>query len=156
MKTIPKMKSQKGVLLLEAMIAILLFSVGVLAVVGLQANAIKNVAQSKYRSDASNLADQIIGQMWANRNNVATYAYAGSGSVPNTISAWVTQVQGALPNAMTYPPTIAIATTNFVGPPAYAAHQITVTVRWQTADEFSANPKPAAHQHTTTTTITCC
>jgi type IV pilus assembly protein PilV len=156
MKTIPSMKSQKGVLLLEAMIAILLFSVGVLAVVGLQANAIKNVAQSKYRSDASNMADQILGQMWANRNNIATYAYAGSGSVPNPISAWVTQVQGALPNATAYPPTIAITTTNFVGPPSYAAHQITVTVRWQTADEFSALPKPPAHQHTTTTTITCC
>jgi type IV pilus assembly protein PilV len=156
MKCVVSMKSQKGVLLLEAMIAILLFSVGVLAVVGLQANAIKNVAQSKYRSDASFLADQVLGEMWANRNNVATYAYAGSGSAPAVVSAWVTQVQQALPNSQTYPPTIAITTTNYVGPPTYAAHQITVTVRWQTADEFSATPRPAAHQHTTTALITCC
>jgi len=150
------MKRQKGVLLLEAMIAILLFSVGVLAVVGLQANAIKNVAQSKYRSDASFLVDQILGQMWANRNNVATYAYAGSGTAPGVAAAWVKQVQDALPNAQSYPPTIAISTTNYVGPPAYAAHQITVTVRWQTADEFGSTPRPAAHQHTITTLITCC
>jgi type IV pilus assembly protein PilV len=156
MKRIVSMKNQKGVLLLEAMIAILLFSVGVLAVVGLQANAIKNVAQSKYRSDASFLADQIVGQMWANRNNVATYAYAGSGSVPAVAAAWVTQVQGTLPNVQSYPPTIAITSTNYVGPPTYTAHQITVTVRWQTADEFSATPRPAAHQHSTTALITCC
>jgi type IV pilus assembly protein PilV len=156
MERIVRIKNQKGVLLLEAMIAILLFSVGVLAVVGLQANAIKNVAQSKYRADASFLADQIVGQIWANRNNAATYAYAGAGSAPAVAAAWVTQVQQGLPNATTYPPTITVATTNYVGPPTYVAHQITVTVRWQTPDEFSASPRPAAHQYTTSTTITCC
>ena len=149
MKTIVANKHQQGVLLLEAMIAILLFSVGVLAVVGLQATAIKNVAQSKYRSDASFLADQILGQMWADRTNIASYAYNG-GSPPARVAAWVQQVKNTLPNAQTNPPKITIATTNYAGPPAYNAHQITVTVSWRAADEHSA------HQHTTTALITCC
>lgn len=155
MKTVLDIKNQKGILLLEAMIAILLFSVGVLAVVGLQANAIKNVAQSKYRSDASFFADQILGQIWANRNNAASYAYAG-GTPPTVAAAWVQQVRDTLPNAQTYSPTIAITTNTYAGPPTYSAYSITVTVFWQTADEFSANPRPAAHRHTTTALITCC
>ena len=149
MKTIPKMKSQKGVLLLEAMIAILLFSVGVLAVVGLQANAIKNVSQSKYRSDAAFLADQILGQMWSDRTNIATYAYPGGNS--SNVTAWATQVQTTLPNATTpNAPTIVIAPQAYVGPPSYTAYTVTITVKWKSPDESTA------HQHVTTALITCC
>lgn len=56
---------QTGSILLEAMIAILIFSMGVLAIVGLQAAMIKNTADSKYRLDASYIAQQRIGQIWA-------------------------------------------------------------------------------------------
>ena len=55
------------------MIAILIFSVGVLAIVGLQATMIKNTADSKYRAEASYIAQQRIGLMWADPDNVATY-----------------------------------------------------------------------------------
>jgi type IV pilus assembly protein PilV len=155
MNSMLNVKSQKGVLLLEAMIAILLFSVGVLAVVGLQANAIKNVSQSKFRSDAAFMANQILGQMWADRTNVANYALP-SGSSAN-VTAWKTQVGATLPNATgANAPTITITPTAYAGPPAYTSYQITVTVRWQTADEMSAASRPPAHQHVTTATITCC
>ena len=53
-------KSQQGVVLIEAMIAILLFSLGVLAIVGLQAAMIKNVDDSKYRTEASYIAQKRI------------------------------------------------------------------------------------------------
>src|SRR4030065_2469564 len=70
--------AQQGVVLVEAMIAILIFSMGVLAVVGLQAAMIKNTADSKYRADASYIAQQKIGQMWANPDNLATYLEANT------------------------------------------------------------------------------
>jgi type IV pilus assembly protein PilV len=155
MKTIVSTKRQKGILLLEAMIAILLFSVGVLAVVGLQANAIKNVAQAKYRSDASFLANQILGEMWSNRTTVANFAYPGGSAAQ--VTAWATQVGTTLPNTTgANAPTVAVTTTNYAGPPAYQAHQVTITVRWQTPEEFNASPRPPAHQHVTSALITCC
>jgi type IV pilus assembly protein PilV len=148
-----QVKRQSGVLLLEAMIAILLFSVGVLAVVGLQANAIKNVAQSKYRSDAAFLADQIIGQMWADRTNIPNYALP-SGTSAN-VTTWAAQVGNTLPNATgTSAPTITITPTVNVGPPAYTSYQITVTVKWRNAEEANANMP--VHQHVTSALITCC
>ena len=155
MKTNLSANRQKGILLLEAMIAILLFSVGVLAVVGLQANAIKNVAQSKFRSDGAFLANQILGQMWSDRSNIPNYVLPSGSSA--FVTAWATQVGNTLPNATgTNAPTITITPTAYAGPPSYTAYQITVTVRWQTAEEVNSSPRPAAHQHITTATITCC
>ncbi|MDR2164440.1 MAG: hypothetical protein LBO79_02175 [Zoogloeaceae bacterium] len=55
---------QTGVMLLEALIAILIFSLGILTVIGLQASSIKMAADAQLRTRASLLADHLIGQMW--------------------------------------------------------------------------------------------
>ena len=88
---------QRGATLLEALIGILIFSIGILALVGMQALAIKHMSDAKYRSDASFFANEIIGQMWVNRASLGTYAYAGAGAPPVAIDAWVTSIQNALP-----------------------------------------------------------
>jgi type IV pilus assembly protein PilV len=66
--------AQQGVVLLEALVAVLLFSMGVLALVGLQASMIKNTEDSKFRSEASYIAQQRIGMIWADPPNSASYA----------------------------------------------------------------------------------
>ena len=58
-------KGQTGVMLLEALIAILIFSLGVLGIVGLQASAVKASRDAKYRTDAGLLANELIGEMWS-------------------------------------------------------------------------------------------
>lgn len=63
---------QQGSMILEAMIAILIFSMGILALVGLQATAINTASDAKYRSTAGFLADQMIGTVWAARQNSTT------------------------------------------------------------------------------------
>jgi type IV pilus assembly protein PilV len=65
--------AQKGVVLIEALIAILIFSLGVLAVVGLQAAMIKNTSDSKYRAEASYIAQKRVGEMWADPDNIDSY-----------------------------------------------------------------------------------
>jgi type IV pilus assembly protein PilV len=65
--------AQQGVVLIEAMLAILLFSIGVLAIVGLQAAMIKNTADSKFRAEASYIAQKRVGQMWADPTNAISY-----------------------------------------------------------------------------------
>ena len=70
--------TQGGVVLIEAMIAILIFSMGMLAIVGLQAAMIKNTADSKFRADASYIAQQRIGTMWADPANAVNYLEANT------------------------------------------------------------------------------
>ncbi len=65
--------SQAGVVVLEALIAILIFSMGILAVVGLQAAMVKSTADSKVRAEASYIAQQRIGRMWADQANLLNY-----------------------------------------------------------------------------------
>lgn len=69
---------QKGSVLLEALIAVLIFSLGILALVGLQAAMIKNTGAAKYRADASYIAQKRIGEMWADPSNLASYVEAGT------------------------------------------------------------------------------
>lgn len=56
-------RSQHGVMLLEALIAVVIFSLGVLALIGLQSVAIREITESKARADASYLADKILGDL---------------------------------------------------------------------------------------------
>lgn len=113
---------QRGATLLEAMIGILIFSMGILALVGMQALAVKQVADAKYRADASFHANRIIGQMWVNRANLGSYDYAGGGSPNAVLAGWVASVQNELPGitATVNQPTVAVAAT---------ATGATVTVR---------------------------
>jgi type IV pilus assembly protein PilV len=113
---------QKGATLLEALIGILMFSVGILALVGMQALAIKQMTDAKYRSDAGFFSNEIIGHMWVNRGSLASYDFNGTGTPPAVLGSWVTSIQNGLPGvtATANLPIIAIAGTT-----------VTVTVRWQ-------------------------
>lgn len=62
--------AQQGIALVEAMIAIVIFSIGVLGIVGMQANMIKNTSESKNRADAGYIAQQQIGMLWTNSDNL--------------------------------------------------------------------------------------
>jgi type IV pilus assembly protein PilV len=65
---------QNGAILLEALIAVLLFSLGVLALAGLQTAMIKNTDDAKYRAEATFIAQQKFGEIWANTRNFASLA----------------------------------------------------------------------------------
>jgi type IV pilus assembly protein PilV len=60
----PNSRPQRGVMLLEVLIALLIFALGVLGLVGLQARAARDSSQTKYRADATLLANDLLGQMW--------------------------------------------------------------------------------------------
>jgi type IV pilus assembly protein PilV len=76
-------RRQAGVALLEALVSILLFSIGVLGVVALQAKASQFSVDSEDRSRAALLANQIVSQMWAQQ------------STSVDTSSWQTQVSSS-------------------------------------------------------------
>jgi type IV pilus assembly protein PilV len=125
---------QRGATLLEALIGILIFSVGILALVGMQALAIRHMADARYRSEASFFANEIIGRMWVNKGKLPDYEFSGSGTPPAAIESWVDSIQGALPG-VTAGANLPIITR--------AGSQVTVTVRWQLPGATDG------HQHVT-------
>lgn len=82
--TPPQLEStQHGMVLIEAMVAILIFSIGILGIVGMQANMVKNTSDAKYRAEASHIAQKRIGEIWADPSNTGTYIE----TIPVDISA---------------------------------------------------------------------
>ena len=93
---------QGGVMLLEALIAILIFSIGILGIVGLQATAVQQSSDARYRSQAAELAQQLLGQMWIGDRTPATLQTQFNCTPPCSspgagYQSWYTQVSAALP-----------------------------------------------------------
>lgn len=59
-------QAQQGAVLLEALIAILIFSFGLLAISGLQGAMMKNTADATFRSEAAYVVQQQLGAMLSN------------------------------------------------------------------------------------------
>lgn len=136
MRRHPNATDQGGAVLLEALIAIVIFSLGILALVGLQAAAVNAVSEAKYRSDASFLANQIIGQMWGNRASLSSYGCSSSpycttgftsanAVAQGDVRGWVTEIQTG---TMRLP-----GVTNAANQPRITVNgtQVTVQIFWQ-------------------------
>lgn len=94
-----KKESESGVALLETLISILMLALGVLALIGLQANMNANTTEAKYRAEAAYLANQLMGQMWVDQANLAKYAIS-AGNCSQTYSGcsnWLGLVGRELP-----------------------------------------------------------
>jgi type IV pilus assembly protein PilV len=120
--------AQSGVMLLEALIGILIFSLGILAMVGMQAMGIKLATDSRDRAEASNLAAQLVGDMWLHRTTLASYQYAGTGTAPAALTTWIAQVDASLPNAAATPPVVTVGASPLG---AAVGTQTTVTLQWR-------------------------
>lgn len=107
--------SARGFSLLEVLIAIVIFSIGLLGLISMQARAIKQAGDAKLRAEASYLANQIIGQIWADRSNILDYihnptttaacTFSGAVATSSNVTNWLGAtdkkgtVLGTLPNA---------------------------------------------------------
>ena len=120
--------AQEGVMLIEALLGILIFSIGILAMLGMQAVGMRATIDAKYRSEAAFLANRMVGLLWSDPANMTNYATANCGStVGSDCYIWLTELQAKLPNATGgNAPTIVIN-----------GRQATITVFWQRPGETS-------------------
>lgn len=143
---------QQGVMLIEAMIALLIFAMGVLAVIGMQARSIGQTMDARYRVDAAFLANQLLSEIWASRAQVnngtanptttlyGSPAYFSCNPCTSTnsnpvIQGWVQQVQSTTSQSAYLPgvtdtqnaPIITVSPTTANSPP----YSITVTLQWK-------------------------
>lgn len=119
---------QEGSILIEGLVSVLIFSLGVIALIGMQTLSISESLHGKYRTDASYLANEILGEMMLDKNNVASYADA-AGSASANRTAWDARVAAQLPNGDT-----AITMDGA---------SVTVVVSWRNPNET------ASHSHRT-------
>lgn len=109
-------------MLLESLLSILIFSLGILALVGFQAASIKLAGDAKQRANASFIANQIESELWGvDAGNLSTCA--GTFTAPSGASCagnWGERLI-SLPNGK------AVVTIN--------GSQVTLTVTWKMPGE---------------------
>jgi type IV pilus assembly protein PilV len=131
-------RTQAGVVLIEALLGILIFSIGILALIGMQSVAVKNTIDARYRSEAAYLANSILSQIRLDMGNLVFYDDGNTGAFAPR-AAWRNQVEALLPG-------VSIATSqrvpeiDIVPGPTYAGDadppsRVTVKIHWRQPGE---------------------
>ena len=90
------LRRQSGSYLLEALIAILIFSFGILGLIGLLGSSIRITNDARYRTEAANLAGAMIADMWT---MTAAQMDTQFGSGGTKLADWQAKAAALLPSA---------------------------------------------------------
>jgi type IV pilus assembly protein PilV len=125
-------------MLVEVLIALVLFAIGVLSLVAFQGTAVNISGEAKARSDAAFFANQLIARMWTDRTNLASYALnaaapACEAAANANVSAyapvqnWLFGVQGDAGTPGQLPRADGVRQQILIG----GSNEVTVTLCWQ-------------------------
>jgi len=112
-------KNVSGMVLLEVLISILLFSFGVLGLVGMQVIATQNSLNSQDRAIASILANDMVSQMWIKKSGSIA-------AVAADINVWKLKVQNS-------------ALSNAIGDVTQVGDIATITITWKAPTKTAAD-----------------
>ncbi|MFC3378492.1 hypothetical protein ACFOLJ_21965 [Rugamonas sp. CCM 8940] len=116
----PRSAAQRGVALLEAMLATVILGIGLLGTVGLQARAYSALSDASMRAEATMAVEKLLGVMSNDVANIPNYALV-DGATPNaTLAPWVAETRGYIPGAR-----IVVAVT-----PELRRFRVDATIRW--------------------------
>lgn len=135
-------RGSAGFALIEVMVSVLLFAIGILGLVGLQASMTQAQTASKVRADAANLADELTAIIWSDMNNIAAYTTAGCAGNARC-NGWLTKLPKVLPGGTLQTLTIDLAGTSITNQD-YGL--ITITLNWTL-------PNGGTHTYTTVSNV---
>ena len=104
-------KQQRGIALIEALIACVILAIGLIGTVGLQARAQSALMQADQRAEAAIAGEKLVGIMSNDQGvgqaNLANYSKTASGGVPAALAPWHAETLKMMPGA-----TISVTVTN--------------------------------------------
>jgi type IV pilus modification protein PilV len=149
MRTLHK---QSGVMLIEALIGILIFAIGVLAVVGMQSQALRGAQDARFRTEAAEYANDLMNQIvvrvdrtsdtstvtslsaYQHQPSGTNCAYSGSPSSDALVTGFVANVTGTTVGTRKPLPgsTSAMQQVLIVSDPSSDDYnRVTITVCWK-------------------------
>jgi type IV pilus assembly protein PilV len=113
-------RRQRGMALIEAIVAALLLAIGLLGAVGLQARSMSALADAGMRAEATIAADKLLGTMAVDLANAGDYALAADGTPTARLQPWYDETRGRIPDAQ-----ILVTVT-----PATGRTRVEITISW--------------------------
>lgn len=131
-------RPQRGIALVEAMVAVVILALGLLGTIAMQARSYSALADTGMRAEATMAAEKLVGLMTTDQANLAAYALA-SGATPSArLKPWYDETRAHIPNAQ-----IAVALSPAAGT---NGTQVVVTIGWtHKAGTASASHRVAAY-----------
>ncbi len=125
------LKPQRGSTLIEGMLAIMVFSIGLIGLLMLQAAALNDSANAHYRSEASLLASDLVARMWNGDRTLAGLNARFGDVEADEYRAWRQRVQATLPGVSdtANPPQLSIG----------GQRDVSITLAWQTPGESTSH-----------------
>ena len=108
--------SSRGVALIEVMVALLVFMLGILGFIGMQTTLTRATIEADWRANAAYLANDAMGRMWSDVGNIANYG--GTNCTVTSCAEWRSKLQTLLPGST--------ATITVDG----ATNNVTVRIEW--------------------------
>ena len=144
-------------MLIEVLCSLLIFAIGILAMVGLQAVSVQQSTAARYRAIAATQANDLISRMWVSDRTAATLQASfasGSGSSSSSSStntgyaSWYAAVQtSGLPKVSAQPPTVTFTTVAGGGSSATSSSLATITIYWTAPGETIPSGATSAHKY---------
>lgn len=135
---------QAGITLIESLISLLLISIALLGVAGLQLISLQDARDTRWRADAVSLSTSAADLVRAQPENAAEFEISGDDEtiaacdggdedICRRMQAWLADVAQALPNSLA---AVAVESEG-------NAERVTVTLRWRQQPPTDDDPLPA-------------
>lgn len=95
----PRALAQRGMAMVEALIAVVILAIGIIGTLGLQVHSQKALAEAGMRSEATIAASELIGVMNTDLDNLEEYKLAAGGSPGARLAEWHEALEAQLPGA---------------------------------------------------------
>ncbi len=153
-----RLKQQQGIVLIEALVAALLFMLGVLGLMGVAAKTVTSQSDIEYRTQAASLISQMMDTIWISVNRTSPAAvvtsltalqhqpdeaayckFTGTASTDPAVTPWLDKVNNGA-NAATRMPGVTTAMQQ-IQFNAANNNEVTIRLCWQS----SADAVPRQH-----------
>lgn len=113
--------NKKGFFIIEALISILVFMIGILGILQLQVGQMQATADAQYRAQASYMAENLMSEIIIDKGNIDTFVDKTNA----TYSDWEGNLRNALPGVNEFPPEVSTSIA------ASGGTLVTVVVKWK-------------------------
>lgn len=128
---LPRRRAQRGIALIESLIAVLILGIALVGTLGLQARSVAALSDAGLRAEATIAANQLLGMMNTDIANAADYAVTRTGTPGQRLAPWYAEVRARIPGA-----TIAVGVTPTAGT---TRTEVDIVIGWQRTSDSQLN-----------------